>query len=121
MAKIPEFLLKSLYIKGSLRSIDDGFEFKMQNQLGPARIIRAHPLQIDRKPIPLATCFFIHEGSEAGFGDVTVENSVLMRQGEALTVRVQTLALKPGRHTIGIHVEVKDLGPLRFTVSDQLR
>lgn len=121
MAKIPEFLLKSLYVKGSLHSTDDGFEFKMQNQLGPARIIRAHPLQIDRKPVPLTTCFFIHEGHEAGFEDVNVDKSILMRQGQALTVRIQQFNLKPGRHTIGIHVEVKDIGPLRFTVSDQLR
>lgn len=121
MAKIPEILLKSLYMKESLRTTVDGFEFKMQNQLGPARIVKAHPLLIDRKPIPLNQCSFVHEGFEAKFDHVSIENSVLMRQGEELTVKVSEQVLKPGRHTVGIHVEVKDLGAVRFTVTDQLR
>ena len=48
MAKIPEFLLRALYVKGSLRNNEDGFQFQLKNEIGPARIIGARPLQLDR-------------------------------------------------------------------------
>ena len=121
MAKIPEFLLKALYVKGSLRSENDGFEFQMKNDLGPARIIGARPLQLDRKPIPLDSCRFLHGEQEAGFADVNAEDSVLMRKGEAVTVRVNGHKLRPGRRTLGINVVVKDMGNVSFTVTDQVR
>lgn len=121
MAKIPEFLLKALYVKGSLQNAGDGFQFQMKNDLGPARIIGARPLQLDRKPVPLASCTFEHEGERARFSEVDAENSVLMRKGEAITVLVQGQRLRSGRRTLGINVMVKDIGNVSFTVTDQVR
>lgn len=121
MAKIPEFMLKALYVKGSLHNEGDGFEFQMKNDLGPARIVGARPLQLDRKPLPLESCRFVHGQETATFADVDADNSVLMRKGEAITVRVQGQTLRPGRRTLGINVVVKDLGNVTFTVTDQAR
>ena len=120
MAKIPEFLLRALYVKGSLINIEDGFEFKIKNELGPARVIGAQPLKIDRKPVPLNQCHFIHGKTTADFNDVSAENSVLMRKGEALTVRVQGIKLRSGRRTLGIGIIVKDLGVVNFSISDRV-
>ena len=119
MPKLPEFLLRALYVTGSLRSENDGFVFQMKNELGPARIIGARPLQLDRKPIPLEQCSFVHGDQEAAFTEVTNEHSVLMRKGEAVTVRVTGRPLKRGRHTLGINVIVKDMGTVSFSVNDQ--
>lgn len=121
MAKIPEFLLKSLYVKGSLKQTETGFEFQMKNNLGPARIIGAQPLLLDRKPVPLEKSTFVLGELEAYFADVNEKDSVLMRKGEALIVSVQETALKRGRRSLGIHIKVKDMGPVRFTVTDQVK
>ena len=121
MPKIPEILLKALYVKGSLQRQGNGFEFQMKNDLGPARIIGANPLQLDRRPIPLEKCSFVHGDQEAAFGEVTADNSVLMRKGEAITVRVTDHPLTPGRRTLAINVVVKDMGNVSFSVMDQVR
>lgn len=118
MPKVPEFLLRALYVQGSLRGDSQGFSFQMKNELGPARIIGARPLMIDRKPIDPARCRFVHGEVSATFADVSSENSVLMRKGEAVTVMVEGVPLRRGRHTLRIDVEVKDMGPVAFTVSD---
>jgi hypothetical protein len=120
MAKFPDFLLRALYVKGSLRNTEDGFEFQMKNDLGPVRITGARTLQIDRRPIPLEQCSFVHGEHKAGFIDVTPESSVLMRKGEAVSVHVSGRTLKAGRRTIGIDVSVKDMGQIRFSVSDKV-
>ena len=121
MAKIPEFLLRALYVKGSLTNTDAGFEFQIKNELGPVRVIGAQPLKVDRKPIPPKQCQFILGDLIAGFEDVSTENSVLMRKGEALTVKVQGVSLRQGRRTIGIGILVKDMGAVSFNVSDQVK
>jgi hypothetical protein len=121
MAKIPEFMLKALYVRGSLRRTGDGLEFQIKNELGPARIVGALPLKVDRKPVPMADCSFLYGDEELPAEALTPENSLLMRKGEAVTIRVQGMALRPGRHTLEIGVVVKDLGELRFSVSDGLR
>jgi hypothetical protein len=121
MAKIPEFLLKALYVKGSLQQQGSGFEFQMKNDLGPARIIGANPLQLDRRPIPLENCSFILGDQEASFGDVTTEQSVLMHKGEAVTVSVIDQPLRSGRRTIGVNIIVKDMGTVSFSFTDQVR
>lgn len=120
MAKLPEFMLRAFYVKGSLQNEGSGFRFEMKNELGPARIISARPLLLDRKPIPVEMCRFIHGDQEAMFTDVSPENSVLMRKGEAVIVRVEGTTLHRGRRTLGINVVVKDLGPISFTVTDQV-
>lgn len=121
MAKIPEFLLKSLYVRGSLRLISNGFQLKMKNDLGPASIIGAQPLLMDRKPVPMENCSFLHGEHEAFFSDVNPDQSVLMRKGEALTASFLDSIIKRGRHSLGIHVFVTDMGYVRFTVSDQAK
>ena len=121
MAKIPEFLLRALYVKGSLKNHDDGFEFQMKNELGPARIVGTKMLTLDRKPIPLDSCLFVHSGQSASFADVTPEKSVLMRKGEAVSVRVGRKKLRRGRHVLGVNVIVKDMGQVSFSVSDQIK
>ena len=35
--KVPSFLLRRLYAKGSLRNTDNGFQFELKNQLTPDR------------------------------------------------------------------------------------
>ncbi|MGB3714185.1 MAG: hypothetical protein WA996_07125 [Candidatus Promineifilaceae bacterium] len=120
MAKIPDFLLRALYVKGRLRNTDDGFEFQMKNELGPVRIIGARPLMVDRRPIPLDQCDFIHGEHRARFADVTPDKSVLMRKGEAVSIHVSGMTLATGRRTLGIDVIAKDLGQVRFNVSDKL-
>ena len=117
----PEFLLRALYVKGSLKSDGDGFRFQVKNDLGPARIIGARPLTVNRKPIPLEQCRFVHGDQEATFNQVTADQSVLMRKGEAVTIHVQETALRRGRHTIGINFIVKDMGQVSFSINDQLK
>jgi hypothetical protein len=121
VAKIPEFLLKALYVRGSLRKNDEGFELQLKNDVGPGRIVGALPLEVDRKRVPMADCSFVLGREETAFEAVTAENSVLMRKGEAVTVKVRGMTLRPGRHMLDIGAVVKDVGKIRFKIGDTVR
>jgi len=120
LARIPEFLLRSLYVNGSLSNREQGFEFEVKNELGPVRIIGVQPLIVDRRPVSLEHCHFIHEGKRASFSDVNAQNSLLLRKGEALLVQVDGSNLNRGRHTLGISLIIKDIGSIKFSVSDRI-
>jgi hypothetical protein len=121
MAKIPEFLLRGLYVRNSLRKTDDGFEFQLKNEVATGSAIGALPLKVDRKPVPLADCSFVHGGQEVAFEAVTPENPVLMKRGEAVTIKVRGVTLRPGRHMLNINVVAEDVGELSFSINDALR
>ena len=69
----------------------------------------------------MADCSFVHSDEAMAFESVTADNSILMRKGEAMTIQVRGLTLRPGRHTLDVGVVVKYLGALRFTVGDAAR
>lgn len=121
MAKIPDFLLRSLYVKGSLSNHEDGFEFEVKNELGPVRIVGVQPLKVDRKPVSLDQCHFVHDGKKASFKDVSTENSLLLRKGDALLVQVDGSNLNRSRHTLGIGLIIKDIGSINFSISDRVK
>jgi hypothetical protein len=121
MAKVPSFMLKALYQRDSLRISGDGFEFQIKNEMGPVRLTGLLPLKVDRKPVSLAQCSLVLGERELPAESVSAQNSVLVRKGESVTVRVRDTALRPGRHSLDIGMVAKDLGELRFTVSDRAR
>ena len=45
--KVPPFLLRRLYVKGSLRATGDGFEFQLCNRLGSGYARKLPPLTLD--------------------------------------------------------------------------
>jgi hydroxymethylglutaryl-CoA reductase (NADPH) len=121
MAKIPGFLLKGLYVRGSLRNTEDGIEFQIKNEVQDGRMVGALPMKVDRKPVPIEDCSFIHGGEEVASADVSPENSVVMRKGEAVTVKVRGLKLRPGRHTIEVAAKAQGVGEIRFSIGDTVR
>jgi hypothetical protein len=114
-------MLKALYQRDSLRITADGFSFQIKNGIGPVRLIGLLPLRVDRKQVPMARCSLLHGDRELPAEAVSTENSVLVRKGESVTVRVRGTPLRPGRHNLDIGVVAQDLGELRFSVSDRAR
>jgi hypothetical protein len=53
MAAIPSFVLKRLYVKGSLCNGPEGCEFTVQNEIASGTVTRIHSLEIDGIPYPL--------------------------------------------------------------------
>ena len=48
--KIPGFLLRRLYVKGSLQATQTGFAFELHNSLGSGSVHGMRPLTLDGTP-----------------------------------------------------------------------
>ena len=51
MVKIPPDILKKLYVKDSLKNIEDGFQFELRNVLADATIVGPIKISIDDKAV----------------------------------------------------------------------
>ena len=73
MVTIPSFLLRKLYVRGSLCNTDQGVRFHLLNKLGAGYARRIFPLVMDGQEVPLEHCSFSIEGNQFSFSDVSNE------------------------------------------------
>jgi hydroxymethylglutaryl-CoA reductase (NADPH) len=120
MVTVPAFLLKRLYVKGSLKPTSDGFEFRVENKLGSGYATQMLPLTLDGVEFPLEVAYFCPDGGEEiRFSDVNTERTMTLEVGRGLAMGVHGAApLAPGPHKVGLGFVVQGISALSFEVSD---
>jgi hypothetical protein len=117
---VPAFLLRRLYVKGSLRNVDGGFEFDLMNSLGSGYAERALPMIVDGEQLPLEAACFVLDGEAIGFADISPERPMTLGMNRTVTGRVLGRTLPPGKHALGIGFVVVGMGEMRFDVTDAI-
>ena len=117
--KVPAFLLRRLYVKGSLAATADGFTFQLRNSLGSGYAKRMLPLTLDGEPLDMAACTFEIDGVETAFGAVSASVPFTLAMHKTTTIAYQGGAVAPGPHRVGMGFEVAGLGELGFDFTDE--
>lgn len=118
MVTVPGFLLRRLYVKGSLRNTEAGFEFELRNSLGSGYSHRMLPLSVDGAEVPMECASFVLEGEETPFSAVSRERTFTLALNTSITIRVHGVTLETGPRKIGMGFEAPGLGELRFDFAD---
>ncbi|MCZ6535136.1 MAG: hypothetical protein V3U95_02185 [Dehalococcoidia bacterium] len=118
MVSVPSFILRRLYVKGSLLSTDAGMEFQLLNRLGSGYARRLLPLTLDGHDIPLDCCEFHVDGSRVPFANISRENTFTIALNKLITVTAKGVTLTKEPHNIGMAFEVAGLGVLKFDFTD---
>jgi hypothetical protein len=121
MPAIPPFVLKKLYVKGSLRTEKDGFALDLKNTIAPATITALTGLDVDGERLtqPLVTVT-PPTGQPRATGDISVETPLPLPLNATIRLRVTGKALGPGLHKLTVHIVVQEVGPLEIPVADTL-
>jgi len=117
---VPQFLLKRLYVKGSLRNTDDGFEFQLKNTLGSGYGTEILPLVLDGEDLPQESSYFTPDSEEIPFTAVSKSKPFTLAMNKAATISVKGTKLAEGPHKIGFGFVAQGLGKLRFEVTDNV-
>ena len=118
MVLVPPFLLRTLYVKGSLRNIEGGFEFQLRNKLGSGYAHALLPLEVDGKEIAADLSFFVVDDTETPFAAVCKESPVTLAVNKTSAIRVRGETLTPGAHKLKMGFVVAGLGSLSFDFTD---
>jgi hypothetical protein len=118
--QIPSFLLRKLYMKGSLANVDDGFVFKIKNSLAPGTATNMDPIKVDDVEYPL-DALTIKVGEEEYKGaSIAGGEAFPIKVGVEIELHVKGDPLSEGEHKIDISIETKEAGKLAFDVKDAI-
>ena len=118
--QVPAFLLRRLYVKGSLRSVDGGFAFDLKNSLGSGYAEQVLPLTLDGEEMPLSSTRFDVDGETTSFDEVSGARPMTLGMNRTVTISVEGRALAPGKHKLGIGFIVAGMGKMEFEVTDAI-
>lgn len=118
MISVPSFLLKRLYVKGSLQNNEQGFQFQLKNTLGSGYGNELLPLTLDGKELPRESSYFVLDDEEVPFSAVSQERPFTLAMNKTLTIVVKGVTLAEGAHRIGFNFVAQGLGKLSFEVTD---
>ena len=117
---VPAFILRRLYVKGSLRNVENGFEFSLKNVLADAELIKPLEIYVDDTQIPLENVTLIAGTTSISNKDIAESNPVKFSLNMTATIRVDGARLEPGEHKITLVVTVKGYGTIKFDIRDAL-
>ena len=117
---IPSFLLAKLYIKGSLRNNDSGFEFSLKNIIDSTMLIGVGPISAGGKEYD-GPAINMTVGDKAVNGaDLSRSNSVPVRMGVPMKVAVAGDRLAAGQQKITVAATTSDIGKIKFDINDNV-
>ena len=120
MPGLPAFVLKKLYVKGSLKNTDGGFSLSIRNTLAPGTIIGFEPLQIDGQSYPLEKTSLQVGETSLPATEISATAPYQFPLNATATIQVAGETLAPGVHQIVITVRTQEVGELKISVSETI-
>lgn len=118
MITVPSFILKRLYVKGSMCNCSQGFQFELRNTLGSGWGNEVFPLAVDGKEMPKQDSFFVVDGEELCFSAVCKEKPFTLGMNKTITILVRNASLTEGPHKVNLAFVAQGLGKLGFEIAD---
>ena len=121
MVVVPEFLIKRIYQKGSLKKTDDGASVVLKNVLGPGFISGFNYVKINDVTYEPQDVKFITNGQELLGTDVSEANPIAFRLGQSGTLVMSgKSSVLDGANKIVIEAMNPEAGKVVLSVEDTL-
>lgn len=121
MPLVPAFILRRLYIKGSLQNTEFGWRFTLRNSLGSGYAIGLAPLKLDDSTeIPMSDAWFESDGVIVTFDQVTETNTFGLKMNREIVINVNGPKLESGEHTVYFGCVVPGIGQIGFDFKDDV-
>lgn len=122
MSIIPEFLMKRVYKKGSLKEVEDGVCFELKNVLGPGFISGFCFIKINDAIFHSDKVRFVTQGVEIAADAVNEANPIGFRLGQEGTLILKgAKCLKEGINQIIIELMNPEAGIVKLSLSDDFK
>jgi hypothetical protein len=115
---IPSFLLAKLYVKGSLKNTDTGFEFTLKNIIDNTMLVGIGPVTVGVKSYESAALTLTAGDKTISGADLSRQTSVPARMGMLLKIVVTGDKLTPGVQKITVAGTSSDIGKFKFDITD---
>lgn len=119
MAIVPEFLIKRIYQKGSLKKLENGVSLILKNVLGPGLISGFNYIKINDVIFEPKDVKFITNGVEYLGTEVSEANPIIFRLGQIGTLIMNGKdCIVEGLNKITIEAMNPEAGKVQLSVED---
>ena len=119
MVVVPEFLIKRIYQKGTLKQSENGASLILKNVLGPGQISGFNYVKINDVTYEPKDVKFVMNGQEFIGTDVTEESPIAFRLGQSGTLIMSgAQSVVAGVNKIVIEVMNPEAGIVKLSVED---
>lgn len=120
--KVPGFIVRRFYVKGSLRNAEGGFRLEATNPLGDGMLVGIGRFSLDGEEIDPADVSAIRDGDAdwTRGNQVSPTSPVGFHKGDRVTFHVDGRTLAPGRHRLEVEIIERDAGRLSLTLEDDI-
>ena len=116
----PAFLLKKVYVTGSLKNLDGGFQFSLKNVIDTGTLGGIKALTVDWTEVALATITVKTRDLEKKAEEISFRNSIPLRINMEATFMVAGQALNAGEHEIKLAINVLEAGKIEIPIKDKV-
>ena len=119
MPTIPPFMLKQLYVKGSLRNIAGGFTLTLRNNLASATLVGIG-LAVDDTQVDPAALAVVIGDTRYPAAAITTDAPLRFETGTPTLVDALAGPLAPGDHKLTLLATTREIGPVTIEVTDSV-
>jgi hypothetical protein len=120
MPTIPPFMLKQLYIKGSLQNTATGFTLTLRNHLAPASLV-GMGLAVDNTQVDPAALTVVVGATRTVATAITPDTPLRFETNTPTAVEAQAAPLAPGAHKLTLLATTREIGPVTIDVTDTIQ
>lgn len=122
---IPSFMLRQLYVRGSLQNIKEGektagYSFKLRNNLGSGTIKGTLGITVDENPVDPELILIRKGESEISARELETKSMPFDIGDEVIFVVKKEGGLQPGTHKITISSRTLEYGKIEISFSDEV-
>lgn len=115
---IPSFLLAKLYVKGSLKNNENGFEFALKNIVDSTVLIGIGPITVGGKDYEGGAIAMTVGEQVVNGAELSRSNPIPVRMGVPMKVSVTGNRLEAGSQRITVAATTSDIGKIKFDIND---
>ena len=120
MPAIPTFILKKLYVPGSLSNTAEGCQLQIKNTLAPATITGVGPVTIDGTVYTQKDVVLMRGSERLSAAAAGSAHPVTFDINTVVTIAVLNVKLAAGEHRVGLDVTSREAGRLKFEIADSV-
>jgi hypothetical protein len=113
-------MLAKLYVKGSLKNVENGFEMKLKNIIDTGTVVGLGPLVVDEATYEPAA-YKVKVGETELHGDqITRSAPVSVRSFIEILMTVEGAPLPAGPHKVTFQIFTREAGKLQFSITEEI-
>jgi hypothetical protein len=113
-------MLDRIYVRGSLKNTDAGYEFKLKNNIDNGTLSGVKSLVVDGADVAVTEISLKTTAGERRADEITYRNPLPLYYNSEAAVRVTGQPLADGAHSLVLSINVYEVGTLQVKISDEI-